>query len=85
MTRALQNRNWKLFAAIGLLLCLVALLAHPAQALSPLALLLLPVLLFGLVPVPRSLWAVRPSEHARAPRWLARAALFQRPPPRFSR
>lgn len=85
MRKARRIPNWKLFAAFGLLLCLLALLAHPAHALSSAALLLLPVLLFGLVPLPRSLGPFLAPEPAGGPRYPALATLFQRPPPRFSR
>jgi hypothetical protein len=85
MARTSKIPNWKIFAAFGLLLCLLALLANPAHALSSAALLLFPVLLFGLISVPRSLWPVGAPDTACTPRRLARAPLFQRPPPRFSR
>jgi hypothetical protein len=80
-----QIPSWKVFAAVGLALCLVALLAHPVAGYSLAALILAPVLLFGLVLVPRSLWPAADPGVCFAPRVLARAHLFQRPPPRFSR
>jgi hypothetical protein len=85
MTSGRRIPNWKLLAALGLLLCLLALLAHPVHALSSAALLVLPALLFGLVPLPRSLGPFLAPEQARRPRYFGLATLFQRPPPRFSR
>ncbi|HTV82178.1 MAG TPA: hypothetical protein VME18_05975 [Acidobacteriaceae bacterium] len=85
MARTSKIPNRKIFGAFSLLLCLLALLAHPAHALSSAALLLFPALLFGLISVPRSLWPVGAPETACTTRWLAREPLFQRPPPRFSR
>jgi hypothetical protein len=78
-------RIWKLFAAIGLLLCLPALMAHSAQLLSATVLLLFPVLLFGFVLVPPSFWPAGARQPVCKPRLFARESLFQRPPPRFSR
>lgn len=70
-------------AGVGLALCLVLLLLHPAPvhggAVS--AVLLLPVFLFGLVLVPRSLWPASDLEQRFALPILCRASLFQRPPP----
>lgn len=83
MSRARNSSTWELLAVIGLLLCLIAMLAHPAHVLSAAA-LLLPVLLFGLVPVPRSLWPGDNRQPA-SQRQLARSTPFQRPPPRSSR
>jgi hypothetical protein len=70
-------------AAVGLALCLVLLLLHPSPAGGAgfAAVLLLPVSLFGLVLVPRSLWPASGLEQRFAVPILCRASLFQRPPP----
>jgi hypothetical protein len=78
-------QSWQIVAAVGLLICLVALLAQPGHMLRAPGLLLFPVLLFGLLPILRSSGLVSPREPALRPQQTARAPLFQRPPPHFSR
>lgn len=75
--------RWQKFLIAGLAVCLLALLLHPSLAQSAVvaALLLVPVLVFGLVPVPRSLWPCRDLDHRFALHVRSRASLFQRPPP----
>jgi hypothetical protein len=79
----LLRHNWQPFAALGLAFCLVALLLHPMPAHGPAlaGFVLLPVLLFGLVVVPRSLWPAAELDQNFAAPILCRANLFQRPPP----
>lgn len=75
------------FRALMLALCLMALMAalilHPVSSHAPamVAIILLPVVLFGLVVVPRSLWPAADCEPRLAVPLLSRAQLFQRPPP----
>lgn len=84
-----MNRNapawtWQKVAAFGLALCLLALvLLHPATPHTPLlaAVVLLPVVLFGLVAVPRTLWPAADLDPLTPVPLRARAQLFQRPPP----
>jgi hypothetical protein len=76
--------SWQKLAALSLALCLLALaLLYPVAPLAPLlaAVLLLPVVLLGLVVVPRSLWPVANLDQRFAAPVLCRADLFQRPPP----
>jgi hypothetical protein len=70
-------------AALILALCLAALLLHPASAHAPVlsAIILLPVVLFGFVVAPQSLWPAADFEQHLAVPMLCRAQLFQRPPP----
>ena len=70
--------------ALGIGLCLLALLAHPAPAHAPAlaAFVLLPVVLFGLILVPRSLWPCCDLEQALALEVRTPTTLFQRPPPK---
>ena len=70
-------------AAVGIGLCLLAVLVHPAPAHTPAlaAFILLPVVLFGLILVPRSLWPCRNVEQPVALAVRGRTSLFQRPPP----
>jgi hypothetical protein len=77
------RHNWQILAALGLALCLVALMVHPLDAHAPVlsAFVLLPVVLFGLVVVPRSLWPAADLEQRFALPVLCRAQLFERPPP----
>jgi hypothetical protein len=77
------RHNWQIFAALGLALCLVVLMMHPAGTHAPVlsAMVLLPVMLFGLVLVPRSLWPAADFEQRSAVPVLCRAQLFERPPP----
>lgn len=69
-------------AAIGLLLCLLALTSHPVSALAIqlCPFLLLPVFLFGLILLPCFFWAASDDQQFRA-LVVSRVALFQRPPP----
>lgn len=77
------RQNWQIFAALLLTLCLAAILLHPASAHAPAlsAIVLLPVVLFGLVMVPQSLWPAADFEQRTAVPVLCHAQLFQRPPP----
>lgn len=77
------RHNWRTLAALGLALCLVALVLHPLPAHGPAlaGFILLPVLLFGLVLTPWSLWPAADLEQRVAAPVLCRAHLFQRPPP----
>ena len=71
-------------AVVGVAICLLALVVHPATAggLAALAAVVLPpVLLFGLMLVPRSLWPSMNLEPYCAVPVLCRAGLFVRPPP----
>lgn len=59
MDRIHRSLSWRLLAALGLGLCLVVLFVQPAPAHNtPMAafVVLLPIILFGLVLIPRSLW-----------------------------
>jgi len=71
-----QHRNQAV--ALGAAILLLALLVCPAAGV---ALVLAPVLLFGLVAAPRSLWPASNLEPPFAEPVLIRAGLFQRPPP----
>jgi len=64
-------------------LCLVALTLHPVATHGPVlaAFVLLPVVLFGLVTAPHSLWPTADGEQQWAVPVLCRPHLFQRPPP----
>lgn len=77
------HARWQKFLIAGLAVCLLGLLLHPSLAQSAVvaALVLFPVLLFGLIPVPRSLWPRRDLDHRFALSVLSRTTLFQRPPP----
>jgi hypothetical protein len=83
----IRNRDqfaWQKLAALGLALCLFALvLLHPVSPQAPVlaAVILLPVVLFGLVAVPRSLWPAADLDPLVSIPVRARAHLFQRPPP----
>ena len=81
------RHNWQTLAAFVVALCLLALLLHPAAPHVPVlaALVLLPVALFGLVTVPRSLWPASDLNPLVCLPVRARASLFQRPPPRSLR
>jgi len=84
MNRSASAWNWQRLAALCLGLCLLALvLSHPLSAAAPLlaAVVLLPVALFGLVIVPRSLWPAADFAPLTPIPVRARAHLFQRPPP----
>lgn len=74
--------KWRGFAALGMAICLLVLLASPVPAVGlALGLVLVPVLLFGLVLVPPSLWPAADREQTFAAPILSRVPLFQRPPP----
>lgn len=75
--------RWRTLMALGAVLLLLALAVHPATASAVMAaaLVLVPVALFGLVPVPLTPGAVRAPETRVARPVLVRARLFQRPPP----
>jgi hypothetical protein len=75
--------NGHKLAAMGMAICLLALLVHPTAAgiAALTTVVLAPVLLFGLVLVPRSLWPAADPEPSVASPIFCRAALFQRPPP----
>ena len=79
-----MKTNWQKLAALGLALCLLALaLLHPVTPQAPVlaAMVLLPVVLFGLIVVPRSLWPTADLDPPVPVPVRARAYLFQRPPP----
>jgi hypothetical protein len=77
--------HWHKLAAVGMAICLLALVLHPtAVGVAALAAVVLaPVLLFGLVLVPWSLWPVADLDSHCVPAAPCRAALWQRPPPSF--
>lgn len=84
MKRGTPVWTWQKFAALCLALCLLALvLLHPVAPHGPVlaAIVLLPVALFGLVVVPRSLWPAADLNPLVPVPVRARAQLFQRPPP----
>lgn len=72
----------QILKALGIALCLLLLTAQPMAAVAlATALILMPVLLFGLIVVPRSLWpAADPDQHFVESAF-GRAELLQRPPP----
>jgi len=74
--------NWQPLAAIGLLLCVLALASHPvsAVAIQLCSFILLPVFLFGLILMPRFFWPARDDQQFQT-LVLNHAVLFQRPPP----
>lgn len=78
-----MNLSWRKLAVVGAVIGLLALAVHPAVAGLALAaaLVLTPVLLFGLVLMPLSLWPAADLNHRHAVPVLRRAVLFQRPPP----
>ena len=79
-----MKMRWQKLAALGLAICLFALvLLHPMAPHAPLlaAVVLLPVVLFGLVVAPRSLWLAAKLDAFVPVPVRARAQLFQRPPP----
>lgn len=76
--------NWRKAAAFALALCLFVLaLLQPVATHAPVlaAIILLPVVLFGLITVPRSLWPTANFDPFPPITVRARASLFQRPPP----
>lgn len=84
MNRGAPAWTWQKLAAWGLALCLLALvLLQPVTPHAPVlaAVVLLPVVLFGLVIVPRLLWPAADLDPLIAAPVRARAQLFQRPPP----
>ena len=81
MDTAHRRLSWRLLAVIGLMLCVAVFLLHASPAHNAPDFLLLPVVLFGLVLVPRSLWPVFDFDlRCNAP-LLHGTTLFQRPPP----
>lgn len=69
-------------AAVGVAIVLFLLVAHPvAGVVLAAAVVLTPVLLFGLVVAPRSLWPVADLDQRFVAPVLSLAGLFQRPPP----
>jgi len=93
LSRAIPVWNWRKAAALCVALSLFVLalfapvLLHPVSPhASVLAfLILLPVVLFGLVVVPRSLWPAADLDPLLPVTPRARASLFQRPPPQSLR
>ncbi len=83
MKRVDLRSNWQWLAALGLAICLLALLLHPVPAHDALlaAFVLFPVVFLGLVLVPQSLWPVSDLELRFVAPILCLANLFQRPPP----
>ncbi|HKR28280.1 MAG TPA: hypothetical protein VJS11_12530 [Acidobacteriaceae bacterium] len=75
--------RWRKFLIAGLAVCLLTVLLHPSlpQSAVVAALVLFPVLIFGLVRVPRSLWPCRDLGDRFALPVFCGAGLFQRPPP----
>jgi hypothetical protein len=79
-----MTRTWKSLAVVGGVILLLALVVQPTAAVGfVLSLVLAPVMLFGLVLTPRSLWPALDLEPVFGVPILTRAALFQRPPPVF--
>jgi hypothetical protein len=69
-------------ATVGMAVGLLFLLACPAAGVAlAVALVLTPVVLFGLVVAPRSLWPPADLDQRFVQPLLSRAGLFQRPPP----
>jgi hypothetical protein len=82
MDSTISLSTWRGFAVAGVVLCLLALFLSPVPAVGlALSLVLAPVLLFGLVLVPQSLWPAADREQTFAAPILSRVPLFQRPPP----
>ncbi|HZZ37898.1 MAG TPA: hypothetical protein VFE06_02125 [Acidobacteriaceae bacterium] len=84
MSGFLKSRLCCIAAALALVVCLAALLVHPAASPAGAVLavfLLLPVALFGFVLLPLSLGSVVKWEPRLAVPVLIRGQLFQRPPP----
>ena len=83
MNRINQRSSWLLLTALLLAVCVVALFVHSAPAHNPplAAFVLLPVILFGLVLVPHSLWPSSDLDQRFSLAILCRTNLFQRPPP----
>jgi hypothetical protein len=83
-TATAMKTNWQKLAILGLALCLLALaVLHPLSPQAPVlaAVILLPVVLFGLVLIPRSLWPAAALDSLVPLPVRARAKQFQRPPP----
>jgi hypothetical protein len=77
-----MKRTGHKLAAVGVAIVLLLLVAHPAAGVALVAsLVLTPVLLFGLVVVPRSLWPAADLEQRFVAPVPGIAGLFQRPPP----
>jgi len=74
--------TWQRLAAMGMAILLLALVVHPAASVAlAAALVLTPLLLFGLITIPRSLWPAADLEPGFVAPIRGRTALFQRPPP----
>ena len=74
--------NWHKLAAVGAAFLLLLLVTHPvAGVVLATAVVLTPVLLFGLVVAPRSLWPAADLDQRFVAPVLSLAGLFQRPPP----
>jgi membrane-bound ClpP family serine protease len=74
--------TWHRLAAVGAATVVLLLVAHSVAGVALAGVLVLtPVMLFGLVEVPRSLWPAMDLELSFAAPILGRAGLFQRPPP----
>jgi hypothetical protein len=77
-----MSLTWHKLAAVGVAIGLLLLVVHPAAGVAlAAALVLTPVLLFGLVLTPRSLWPAANLENRFVTPVLGLAGLFQRPPP----
>lgn len=78
-----MNFNRRKLVIVGVVMGLLALVVYPAATCLALAAssILTPVLLFGLVLVPLSLWPAADLEQRFALPFLGRPVLFQRPPP----
>ena len=83
MVRRRDKFDWQKLAVLSVAFCLPLLLLHPLPAHGPAvaAFVLLPVVLFGLVVVPRSLFPAADLDQRFALPILTRADRFQRPPP----
>jgi formate hydrogenlyase subunit 4 len=84
LRNAIPALNWRKSVILFAALCLfVLVLLHPMAPQAPVlaVVILLPVVLFGLVLVPRSLWPAANLDPLVPLPLRARAQLFQRPPP----
>ncbi len=78
----MNQRRWKFVAVVGMLLCLVLLLApHPHSADAAACFLLIPVLFFGLPVSPRLVSRMAYLRLGDVPNAPALPPSFQRPPP----
>jgi hypothetical protein len=78
-----RQQTWKALFAIAAVIGLLLLALYPSQSVSalPACVVLLPIMFFGLVNVPRSLWPVAEASLEIQHQCLERLSLFQRPPP----